>query len=113
MKKIVFSIIISLAIVVLSAQTPMVDIMTSGTNSSLRGLSVVNDHIIWVSGTNGTVGKSTNGGKNWKWMTVNGFEKTDFRDIEAFNANTALIIGIGEPAYVLKTNDGGDSWRVV
>ncbi|MGK2860988.1 MAG: WD40/YVTN/BNR-like repeat-containing protein [Chitinophagaceae bacterium] len=113
MKQIAFSIGISLVVGLLSAQTPTVEVIASGTNTSIRGLSVVNDNIIWVSGTNGTVGKSTNGGKNWKWMTVNGFEKTDFRDIEAFNANTALIMGIGEPAYILKTNDGGDSWRVV
>ncbi len=113
MKQIAFLIGISLVVGLLSAQTPTVEVIASGTNTSIRGLSVVNDNIIWVSGTNGTVGKSTNGGKNWKWMTVNGFEKTDFRDIEAFNANTALIMGIGEPAYILKTNDGGDSWRVV
>ncbi len=97
----------------ISAQKPMVEVLTSGTKTSLRGLSVVNDNIIWVSGSNGTVGKSTNGGKNWKWMKVNGFEKTDFRDIEAFDANTALVMGIGEPAYILKTNDGGESWKIV
>jgi photosystem II stability/assembly factor-like uncharacterized protein len=94
-------------------QAPVVEILTSGTKTSLRGLSVVNDNVIWVSGSNGMVGKSTNAGKNWKWMKVNGFEKTDFRDIEAFDANTAVIMGIGEPAYILKTSDGGESWRVV
>jgi photosystem II stability/assembly factor-like uncharacterized protein len=59
------------------------------------------------------VGKSTNAGKNWKWMTVKGFEKTDFRDIEAFDANTAIIMGIAEPAYMLKTENGGETWKVV
>ena len=97
----------------LIAQSPVVEMLTSGTKTSLRGLSVVNDNVIWVSGSNGMVGKSTNGGKNWKWMKVNGFEKTDFRDIEAFDANTAVIMGIAEPAYILKTNDGGESWRIV
>ncbi|WP_276503742.1 WD40/YVTN/BNR-like repeat-containing protein [Terrimonas pollutisoli] len=96
-----------------SAQSPSIEILTSGTKTSLRGLSVVNDNIIWVSGSNGTVGKSVNGGKNWKWMTVNGFEKTEFRDIEAFDANIAIIMGIADPAYILKTNNGGESWRVV
>jgi photosystem II stability/assembly factor-like uncharacterized protein len=76
-------------------------------------LSVVNDNVVWVSGSNGTVGKTTNGGKNWKWFTVKGFEKKDFRDIEAFDAASAVIICVDEPAYILKTNDGGESWKIV
>lgn len=89
------------------------EILTSGTKTSLRGLSVVNDNVVWVSGSRGMVGRSLNGGKNWKWVTVNGYEKTEFRDIEAFDANTALIMAIGEPGYILKTTDGGDTWKVV
>lgn len=92
---------------------PTVEIIHSGIKTSLRGLSAVNNNVVWVSGSNGMVGKSTNGGKNWKWMTVKGFGKNDFRDIEAFDANTAIIMSIAEPAYILKTTDGGDSWKVV
>ncbi|HET7898071.1 MAG TPA: YCF48-related protein, partial [Flavisolibacter sp.] len=92
---------------------PHLDTLTSGTQTSLRGLSVVNDNILWVSGTNGTVGKSTNGGKDWKWFQVKAFEKADFRDIEAFDATTAVIISVGEPGYILRTVDGGENWKVV
>lgn len=95
------------------AQGPRVEVLTSGTSSSLRGLCVVNENIIWVSGSKGTVGKSSTGGKTWKWMTVSGFEKAEFRDIEAFDANTAIIMAVGDPAYILKTVDGGDTWKVV
>jgi hypothetical protein len=94
-------------------EIPKVEILTSGTKSSLRGLSVVNDKVVWVSGSSGTVGKTTDGGKNWKWFSVKGFEKAEFRDIEAFDATTAIIIAIGEPAYILRTVDGGESWKVV
>ena len=97
----------------LFSQVPWIEILTAGTNTSLRGLSVVNNNVVWVSGNNGTVGKTTNGGKTWKWMTVTGFEKTDFRDIEAFDVLTAIIMGIGEPAYIFKTIDGGETWKVV
>src|SRR5215470_13404479 len=92
---------------------PVVETLTSGTQTSLRGLSVVNDNVVWVSGSNGTVGRTTNGGKNWKWFTVKGFEKKEFRDIEGFDGATAVIMAVGEPAYILKTSDGGESWRVV
>lgn len=97
----------------LFAQKPSLVVLSEGTKTSLRGLSVINDNVVWVSGSNGMVGRSSNGGKNWKWMTVKGFEKTEFRDIEAFDANTAIIMGIAEPAYILKTQDGGDTWKVV
>ena len=92
---------------------PTVQVLTSGTNSSLRGLSVVSDEVVWVCGSHGTVGRSTDGGKNWKWLVVKGFEKSDFRDIEAFDPTTAIIMGVGEPAYLLRTVDGGDTWKVV
>ena len=109
------TLIFSFILIAGHAQTglPTVQIIASGTATSLRGLSVVNDNVVWVSGSNGTVGKTTNGGKNWKWITVRGFENRDFRDVEAFDAATAVIISVDEPAYILKTIDGGESWKVV
>ena len=80
---------------------------------SIRGLSVVDNQTIWVSGTQGKIGLSIDGGKTWKWKQVKGFEKTDFRDIEGFDANTAIIMGIDSPGVVLKTKDGGQSWLEV
>ena len=104
-----FKIIVSLISYVLTAHVnaQQVEMLTSGTKTSIRGLSVVNDRVIWVSGSNGTVGRSLDSGKTFNWITVKGFEKTDFRDIEAFNETVAVIMGIAEPAYMLRTIDGG------
>ena len=93
------------------AQT--VKLLTSGTKTSLRGLSVVSDKIIWASGSNGMITRSTDGGTSWKWFTVKGFEKNDFRDIEAFDSLTAVIMTVAEPAFILKTVDGAETWKVV
>lgn len=90
-----------------------IEISTDSARSSFRGLSVVNDDVVWVSGSNGTIGKSIDGGKTWTWMIVKGFEKIDFRDIEAFSESTAVIMGVSEPAYILRTIDGGQNWKVV
>lgn len=90
-----------------------IKVLSSGTKTSIRGLSVVNDRVVWVSGTEGTVGLSLDSGNTFKWMKVKGFEKTDFRDIEAFDETSAVIMGISEPAYILRTADAGETWKVV
>ena len=90
-----------------------IDMLTENHDCSLRGLSAVNDQVIWVTGSNSTVGLSTDAGVSWRWMTVGHFEKTDFRDVEAFSDKEAIIMGVTEPAVILKTTDGGQSWRTV
>lgn len=87
---------------------------TVNTTASLRGLSVVNEKVIWASGTGGTVIKTTDGGKSWSVMQVPDAAKLDFRDIEAFDANTAYVlsIGNGESSRIYKTVDGGKTWNL-
>ena len=103
----------SLCFVACKVEGQTVELLTEGTKTSLRGLSVIDKHTIWVSGSNGMVGRSFNGGATWKWITVPGFEKIEFRDIEAFDKTTAVIIGVGSPAYILRTHDAGETWQVV
>lgn len=97
----------------LFSQQPAVLILQNNVSSSFRGLSVPSDSVVWVSGSNGTIGRSVNGGKNWRWIRVPGHERRDFRDIEAFDSSTALIMAVDNPAYILKTTDGGNTWRTV
>ncbi len=87
---------------------------TVETNAGFRGLSVVNENVIWVSGTGGTVIKTIDGGKNWAVIKIPDADKLDFRDIEAFDENTAYIlsIGTGENSRIYKTIDGGKTWKL-
>jgi len=82
------------------------------TTAGLRGLSVVNEKIAWASGTGGTVLRTIDGGRTWKVMIVPGAEKLDFRDIEAFDQFSALVlsIGNGESSRIYKTIDSGKTW---
>ncbi|WP_316818496.1 WD40/YVTN/BNR-like repeat-containing protein [Pedobacter nyackensis] len=84
--------------------------LSKGPNTSIRGMSVVSNELAWVSGSNGYIGKTTDGGKTWKWVQPAGYEKLDFRDIEAFDAQKAIIVNAGSPAYVLLTTNGGETW---
>ncbi len=87
--------------------------LSSGKSTSMRGLAVVSNQVAWVSGSNGHVGKTTDGGSTWEWTQPKGYEKLDFRDIEAFDDQNAIIVNAGSPAYILLTSDGGKNWKEV
>lgn len=84
------------------------------TTAGFRGLSVVSEKIVWASGTGGTVIRTIDGGANWNVIKVPDIAKLDFRDIEAFDANTAYILSIGNGASsrIYKTLDGGATWKL-
>ena len=71
--------------------------------------------IAWASGTKGTVLRTTDGGVHWQDVRVPGAEKLDFRDIAAFDADTAFVLssGPGDASRIYKTNDGGKHWRLL
>lgn len=79
-------------------------------DASFRGLSVVNDNVIWASGSKGTVIRSVDGGKTWDKRNPAGHETLDFRSLFAFDENHAVIANAGSPAFVLRTEDGGKTW---
>jgi hypothetical protein len=95
----------------ITAQT--IQLLDSNQSKSIRGMCVVNDKIVWLSGSKGTVAVSKNGGTIFQWITVKGYEQRDFRDIEAFDAKNAVIMAIDTPAIILKTTDGGTTWKKV
>lgn len=94
---------------VLKAQT--ITILQQDKPTSIRGLSVVDDKTAWISGSKGYIAKTNDGGKTWNWQQIKGYEKSDFRDIEAFDDKEAVIMSSGTPSFVLKTKDGGQTWQ--
>ncbi len=81
--------------------------------ATFRCLSIPDDTVAWVGGTEGWVGVSGNGGNDWTFGQVKGFETCDFRSLYAFDGKTAVIANAGAPAYILRTEDGGKNWKVV
>lgn len=84
------------------------------TDADFRGLCAVGPNVAWVSGTKGTFGRTTDGGKTWAAGTVPDADKLDFRDVEAFGEDTAYLLsaGPGEGSRIYKTTDGGKTWKL-
>lgn len=81
---------------------------------SLRGSAIINDSL-WVTGSDNSVFVSQNGGKTWLDKSVKSTIKTGFRDIELFDSQTAIIMGVGsgQSSMLYKTIDGGDKWQLL
>jgi hypothetical protein len=91
-------------------------IQNSHTTAELRGIQSIGDGIAWASGNNGTVLRTTDDGDHWQpCATPTGAEALDFRGIQAFDANTAIVMssGKGDLSRLYKTTDACRSWKLV
>jgi hypothetical protein len=92
------------------------DLEDSHTTADLRGIDNLGGGVAWASGTNGTVLRTEDGGYLWQACTVPpGAEHLDFRGIQAFDANTAIVMssGKGDLSRLYKTTDGCQTWKLV
>ena len=91
-------------------------LQTSNTTADLRGIHNVGNGVAWASGTQGTVLRTEDGGYVWQSCTIPpGAEKLDFRGVQAFDANTAIVMssGPGDQSRLYKTTDGCHSWKLL
>lgn len=86
-------------------------------DASFRSIHAISDKIVWAGGSKGTILKTTDGGENWQTIIVKGAESLDFRDIHAFDVNTAIAMSAGEAdkgaAKIYLSEDGGLNWKIV
>ncbi|KAI0107422.1 oxidoreductase [Hypoxylon sp. NC0597] len=90
-------------------------LLPTDSDARFRGLAPVSDKIAWVSGTSGTVLRSTDSGNTWESVGPKLSEEDaalEFRDIEAWSAEKAVILSIGEgnSSRIYATSDGGATW---
>lgn len=91
-------------------------LQTSNTTAGLRGVHSLGNGVAWASGTNGTVLRTEDDGKTWLPCTVpHGAEKLDFRAVQGFNANAAIVMssGTGSESRLYKTIDGCKTWTLI
>jgi photosystem II stability/assembly factor-like uncharacterized protein len=108
-----FSVIFICFLSISGLKAQSIQLLQKGKDTSLRGLSVVDDSVVWVSGSKGWTAVSNDGGKNWDWKQLKGYENLDFRDIEGFSDSKAIMVSAGTPAVILLTTDSGQSWKEV
>jgi photosystem II stability/assembly factor-like uncharacterized protein len=94
-----------------SAHIDIVDFDLNLTNS-LRGLSLVNNKVVWVSGTKNLFIKTIDGGVSWYIDSIKCAYALDFRSVKAFDENNAIVVSAGTPAQIYKTSDGGMNWSL-
>ena len=115
MRRVLLAVAAMLALVsgVAAAQATITS-QDSGVTVRLRGISAVDADVAWASGREGTVLRTTDGGAHWQVLQVPDAGALDFRDIEAFDADTAVVlsIGLGEASRVYRTDDGGKTWTL-
>jgi photosystem II stability/assembly factor-like uncharacterized protein len=90
-------------------------IQDAHTTADLRGIDNVGGGVAWASGTNGTVLRTEDAGFVWQLCaTPPGAEKLDFRGIQAFDNNTAIVMssGKGDLSRLYKTTDGCQTWKL-
>jgi hypothetical protein len=88
----------------------------SHATAGLRGIHNVGGGVVWASGAQGTVLHSVNDGQSWQTCTVpHGAQKLDFRGIQAFDANTAIVMssGTADLSRLYKTTDACRTWKLV
>ena len=93
---------------------PVLTAQATGVDARFIGISAVDEGIVWISGTEGTYARTTDGGTTWHAGVVPDAEALQFRDVHAVDAETAylLSIGEGEQSRIYKTVDAGATWTL-
>lgn len=87
-------------------------IFETGVETSIRAIEVLNDSVVWFSGSGSVIGYTNNGGKHWKIDTLETDSTAlDLRLLSILNEHTAIVGNAGSPAYLFKTNDAGETWK--
>ncbi len=81
--------------------------------ASLRGMSTPAQGVIWVGGSGGALFRSIDNGSTWAEVAPPDSDTLDFRDVEAFDREKAVVMsaGPGAASRIFLTADGGKHWE--
>jgi photosystem II stability/assembly factor-like uncharacterized protein len=89
-------------------------LLPTGSDSHFRGLAPVSRDVAWISGYDGVVLRTVDGGRSWIDASPTDAATLEFRDISAFDTNHAVAMsaGSGPESRLYSTDDGGRSWTL-
>jgi len=88
--------------------------LETGTDALLQAVSAVDGRTVWVSGHQGAVLLTRDGGETWEPRHAPGGDSLEFRDVHGFDARRAVILSAGEggASRIYATEDGGETWSL-
>ena len=93
---------------------PSWTLVDPGVVSHYRGLAAVSRTVAWISGYDGVVRRTVDGGKHWIDASPAGATALQFRDISATDSRhaVAMAAGSGTDSRLYVTSDGGKHWSL-
>lgn len=97
-----------------SLEGPRIVELASGVDAVLQAVSPVSLEVVWVSGHQGVILRTLDGGAGWERTNAPARDTLQFRDIHAFSAERAAAMssGTGSDSRIYRTADGGESWEL-
>lgn len=97
----------------LLASQVAVSTLTSPSDNHWIGVSAPSPEVVWISGSEGKVARSTDAGASFTLFQVTP-EALEFRDIQALDADHAYALSIGDngQSRIYYTSNGGQSWQL-
>lgn len=84
------------------------DVSSGYTSMRFMDIAILNDSVIYMSGNNGIIIRSTDGGLNWTTLTTNVTEQ-----IWGIHFTSAKIgYAVGSNGLILRTLNGGNDWEI-
>ncbi|MDH3225070.1 MAG: oxidoreductase, partial [Gemmatimonadota bacterium] len=87
-------------------------VVASGTDAVLQAVSPVSGGVVWVSGHEGVILRSLDGGLTWVAVPPPAGDTLQFRDVKAFSREEAVVLsaGTGSLSRIYRTGNAGRSW---
>lgn len=105
-KRIAIGVFILISLIITNQSTAGWETLNSMTNNTLWDIKFYDQNTGWITGENGLIQKTTNGGLNWT-SQYSGTGNT-LRRIKIKNADTLFISG--HNGVILRTTNGGSNW---